>query len=61
LERVRPVPKVPEWERIATEIRLVTESVMRGVLDAGRAQDELDVRVDRMLEKRRWMLSRAVG
>lgn len=61
LERVRPVPKVPEWERIATEIRLVTESVMRGVLDDHRAQAELDARVDRMLEKRRWMLSRAVG
>jgi multiple sugar transport system substrate-binding protein len=61
LERVRPVPKVPEWERIATEIRLVTEAVMRGVLDAGRAQAELDTRVDRMLEKRRWMLSRAGG
>jgi multiple sugar transport system substrate-binding protein len=61
LERVRPVPKVPEWERIATEIRLVTEAVMRGVLDDGRALEELDARVDRMLEKRRWMLSRAVG
>ena len=60
LERVRPVPKVPEWERIATEIRLVTEAVMRGVLDDGRALEELDARVDRMLEKRRWMLARAV-
>jgi multiple sugar transport system substrate-binding protein len=59
LERVRPVPKVPEWERIATEIKLVTEAVMRGVLDDSRAQIELDARVDRMLEKRRWMLSRA--
>lgn len=60
LERVRPVPKVPEWERIATEIRLVTESVMRGVLDRARALETLDARVDRILEKRRWMLSRAV-
>jgi multiple sugar transport system substrate-binding protein len=61
LERVRPVPKVPEWERIATEIRLVTEAVMRKVLPAERATAELDSRVDRMLEKRRWMLSRAIG
>jgi multiple sugar transport system substrate-binding protein len=61
LERVRPVPKVPEWERIATEIRLVTEAVMRGVLDDSRAQAELDTRVDRMLGKRRWMLARAVS
>jgi multiple sugar transport system substrate-binding protein len=61
LERVRPVPKVPEWERIATEIRLVTEAVMRKVLPAERATAELDARVDRILEKRRWMLSRAAG
>ena len=61
LERTRPVPKVPEWERIATEIKLVTEAVMRGVLDDSRALAELDTRVDRMLEKRRWMLSRPVG
>jgi multiple sugar transport system substrate-binding protein len=60
LERTRPVPKVPEWERIATEIRLVTEAVTRGVLDDSRALVELDTRVDRMLEKRRWMLSRSV-
>jgi multiple sugar transport system substrate-binding protein len=52
---------VPEWERIATEIRLVTESVMRGVLDDTRALPELDARVDRMLEKRRWMLARAAA
>ncbi len=25
LERVKPAPKVPEWERIANEMRLVTE------------------------------------
>lgn len=61
LERVRPVPKVPEWERIATEIQLVTESVMRGVLPRDRALATLDTRVDHILEKRRWMLSRDVA
>ena len=35
--------------------------LMRGVLDDSRALVELDTRVDRMLEKRRWMLSRAVS
>jgi hypothetical protein len=30
------------------------------VLDESRALEELDARVDRMLEKRRWMLSRAL-
>ena len=57
LERVRPVPKVPEWERIATELRVITESVVRGDLTAERGLDELDLRADRILEKRRWMLA----
>ncbi len=59
LERVRAVPKVPEWERIATELRLVMEQVVHGKLPAARAAAELDLRTDRILEKRRWMLDRA--
>ena len=58
LERVRPVPQVPEWERIATELRLVTERVVRGDIAAELAPAELDARADRLLEKRRWMLER---
>jgi multiple sugar transport system substrate-binding protein len=60
LERVRPVPKVPEWERIATELRLVMEKVVRGDIPAASAAAELDARADRILEKRRWMLDREV-
>jgi multiple sugar transport system substrate-binding protein len=59
LERVLAVPKVPEWERIATEMRVVLERVVHGDLPAGRAAAELDLRADRILEKRRWMLARA--
>ncbi|MFT3756048.1 MAG: sugar ABC transporter substrate-binding protein [Pseudoxanthomonas sp.] len=55
LERVKPTPKVMEWERIAQEMRLTTERVVRG----GESQDDavanLDARVDALLEKRRWM------
>ncbi len=58
LERVRPVPKVPEWERIATELRLVLEKVVRGEMPAAGVAEELDARADRILEKRRWMLDR---
>jgi multiple sugar transport system substrate-binding protein len=58
LERVRPVPKVPEWERIATELRLVMEKVVRGDIPARGVSEELDARADRILEKRRWMLDR---
>lgn len=58
LERVRPVPQVPEWERIATELRIVLEQVVHGDLQADAMPAEMDRRADRMLEKRRWMLAR---
>jgi multiple sugar transport system substrate-binding protein len=58
LDRVRAVPKVPEWERIATELMLVMEKVVRGESPAAGVAEELDARADRILEKRRWMLDR---
>ena len=58
LERVRPAPAVPEWERIVNEMQHVAEQVVRGGLDVREAPAELDRRVDQMLEKRRWMLER---
>jgi multiple sugar transport system substrate-binding protein len=61
LERVKPVPKVPEWERIANELRLVAERTVHGELSIDQAAAELDARADRILEKRRWLLSRRGG
>jgi multiple sugar transport system substrate-binding protein len=61
LERVRPVPQVPEWERIATELRVVLEGVVHGDIAAARMPVEMDRRADRILDKRRWMLARAAG
>jgi multiple sugar transport system substrate-binding protein len=61
LERVRPAPKVPEWERIATEMRLAIERVVHGELTADNAPADLDARTDRILEKRRWMLARGAA
>ena len=58
LERTKPAPKVPEWERIANEIRIVAEHVVHGELTVAQATRELDTRTDRILEKRRWLLSR---
>ncbi len=58
LERVRPSPQVPEWERIATEMRVLLEQVVRGRLSAAAMPAELDRRADAMLDKRRWMLDR---
>ncbi|MCR6662174.1 MAG: sugar ABC transporter substrate-binding protein [Luteimonas sp.] len=56
LERVKPVPKVLEWERIVQEMRLATERVVRGGQAQESALSDLDARVDGILEKRRWVL-----
>lgn len=61
MERVRPAPKVPEWERIATEMRLVAERVTHNELTVDQAVTELDAKADQILEKRRWMLARKEG
>ena len=61
LERVTPVPKVPEWERIANEMRLVAERAVYGHLSLDAAAAELDARAGRILEKRRFMLARNAG
>jgi multiple sugar transport system substrate-binding protein len=58
LERVKPTPKVPEWERIADEMRLVAERAARGQISVDEAARSLDARADRILEKRRWLLAR---
>ena len=58
LERVRAAPKVPEWEHIADELRLVGELAATGRLTVQQAAQELDRRVDAILEKRRWILAR---
>lgn len=57
LEFTRPTPKVPEWERIATELRLTTEVVLSGKKSMEVALKDLDATTDRILEKRRWMLA----
>lgn len=59
LGQVAPTPKVPEWERIATRVAECAEQVMRGGRDLDAALASLDADVDRMLEKRRWLLDRA--
>lgn len=56
LEKARPTPAVPEWERIATEMQLVAARAVAGELTIDQAAAEIDHRVDRILEKRRWVL-----
>lgn len=59
LEHVRAVPKVPEWERIATKIARTAEVVVRGELSADEALVALDADVDKILAKRRSLLLQA--
>ncbi len=61
LDRVRPPPKVPEWERIASRIARHAEAVVRGSESAEQALRSLDREADQVLEKRRWLLRREAG
>ena len=61
LHRVRPVPKVPEVELIATRVLESAELVIRGGKPVDVALRELDRDVNTILEKRRWMLDRAAS
>ena len=56
LERVKPTPAIPEWERIVNEMQLMAARAIAGELTIDQATTELDRRVDAILEKRRWML-----
>ena len=58
LERVQPLPKVPEWEQIATAIFDRGEAAARGATSVPVALAQLDAKADALLEKRRWILSR---
>ena len=61
LERVKPTPQVLEWERIAQEMRLMSERVVRGGLAQEAAVAQLDARVDDILAKRRWVREQRDG
>ncbi len=58
LDRTAALPKVPEWERIATEMQTVAELFVRGKMNLDKAVGDMDLRADRLLEKRRWMTAR---
>jgi multiple sugar transport system substrate-binding protein len=58
LDRVRSPPRVPEWERIATELRMAQERVVLGASTVDEAVVALDRKADEILEKRRWMLDK---
>ncbi|MGQ0641125.1 MAG: sugar ABC transporter substrate-binding protein [Gemmatimonadaceae bacterium] len=58
LERVHPLPAVPEIEQIVTKVFEAGEQATRGQRPVDATLTVLDDEVDRILEKRRWMLAR---
>lgn len=58
LDHTVALPRIPEWERIATAIFEQGELAARGQFDAAEAARRLDTRVDALLDKRRWVLAR---
>ena len=58
LQRVVSTPKVPEWEQIAMKLQEHAETAIRGRATAAEALAALDRDVDRILEKRRFLLAR---
>lgn len=54
---VAATPKIPEWEQIAfSKVQQYAEYAARGVMTVDDALKKLDEDVDRILEKRRWLL-----
>jgi len=61
LENVQPLPRVPEWEQIATRILEHGEAAVRGRMTVDQASADLDQKTNDILAKRRWVLAREAG
>ena len=59
LERVVPLPQVPEWEEIATTVFEHGEQAIRQTKSVDQTLADLDKEVDAILEKRRYLLDQA--
>ena len=58
LQHVASTPKIPEWERIAAKIARYGEAVIREEIRLDDALKQLDSEVNKILEKRRWLLAK---
>ncbi|MES2306275.1 MAG: sugar ABC transporter substrate-binding protein [Gemmatimonadota bacterium] len=61
LGRAVPTPMVPEWEQVTTKVMDRTETAVRGSQTQAAALASLDADVDRLLERRRYLLARRPG
>lgn len=58
LQHVVPLPRVPEWEQITTQIIRAGQAVVARQKTTDEAWADLDRQVNELLDKRRWMLAR---
>ncbi|MFZ4620028.1 MAG: sugar ABC transporter substrate-binding protein [Bacteroidota bacterium] len=58
LQRVDPLPQIPEWEQIVIRLQTYVEYVATGTMTVDKAMKQFDGEVDVMLEKRRWIVSK---
>jgi multiple sugar transport system substrate-binding protein len=61
LDRTVALPRVPEAENIVNAVAEHGQLAIRGQYDARGAALALDEKIERMLEKRRWVLSRSAA
>ncbi len=59
LQRAVSTPRVPEWENISLKLQYAVEAMVLGHTDPDSTLAALDREVDRILEKRRWLVARA--
>ena len=56
---VMATPKIPEWEQIAfSKVQQYAEISARGAMSVSKTLETLDEDVNKILEKRRWLLSK---
>jgi multiple sugar transport system substrate-binding protein len=58
LQRVDPLPQVPEWEQIVIRLQTYVEYIATKTMTVDGALKQFDGEVDVMLEKRRWIVER---
>jgi multiple sugar transport system substrate-binding protein len=58
LTRTVPTPMMPEWEQVTTKVMDQTEAAARGGKSPEEALVAMDREVDRLLERRRYLLAR---
>ena len=61
LDRTVALPRVPEAENIVNAVAEHGQMAVRGQLTAEQAARALNTKIERMLEKRRWVLSKQTG